>query len=75
LWALQQNDFKKAILEIVNQGGDADTNAAVAGGILGAKLGYSALPKNWVDGLLNKQKLNRLIDQLIALMIKTGQIE
>jgi len=74
-WALQQNDFKKAILEIVNQGGDADTNAAVAGGILGAKLGYSALPKNWVDGLLNKQKLNRLIDQLIALMIKTGQIE
>ncbi len=74
-WALQQSDFKKAILEIVNQGGDADTNGAVAGGLLGAKLGFSGLPQDWVDGLLNKAKLNQLIDQLIALMIKTGQMD
>jgi len=74
-WALHQNNFKTAILEIVNQGGDADTNAAVAGSILGAKLGYKALPKEWIDGLQNKVKLNHLIDKLLALMIKTGQIE
>jgi ADP-ribosylglycohydrolase len=74
-WALQQNDFKKAILEIVNQGGDADTNGAVAGGILGAKLGFSGLPRDWIDGLLNKDKLNRLFDKLIQIMIKSNQIE
>jgi len=73
-WALQQDDFKRAILEIVNEGGDADTNGAVAGGLLGAKLGFSALPKDWIEGLLNKEKLNALIDRLIALMIKTKQI-
>lgn len=73
-WALQQNDFREAILEIVNQGGDADTNGAVAGGILGAKFGFSGLPKDWVEGLANKEKLDSLFDELVALMIKTGQI-
>jgi len=74
-WALQQNDFKKAILEIINQGGDSDTNGAVAGGLLGAKLGFSGLPQDWIDGLVNKEKLNCLIDKLITLMIKTKQID
>ncbi|MCP4176394.1 MAG: ADP-ribosylglycohydrolase family protein, partial [bacterium] len=73
-WALKHIDFKEAILKIVNQGGDADTNAAVAGAMLGAKLGYSNLPKDWIDGLLNKHKLNGKINQLIDIMKEEGQI-
>lgn len=34
-------------LAVVNVGGDADTNAAVACAILGAKYGYQAIPKKY----------------------------
>lgn len=74
-WALQQDDFKRTIVQIVNQGGDADTNGAVAGGILGAKVGFAGLPQDWIDGLINKEKLDRLVDQLIRQMVKTEQID
>jgi hypothetical protein len=39
-------DFMKTMQFIVNYGRDNDTVAAVAGMILGAKLGYSGLPQN-----------------------------
>ena len=37
------------------QAGDADTNGAVAGALLGCKIGYSNLPSSWKDGLLQQQ--------------------
>lgn len=73
-WALQQADYKRAMVAIINQGGDADTNGAVAGGIMGAKFGYSGLPKDWVEGLQNKNKLDALIEQLILKMKETNQL-
>ncbi|XP_062506783.1 ADP-ribosylarginine hydrolase Tri1-like [Corticium candelabrum] len=36
--------FEKAISELVMQAGDADSNCAVCGALLGCKLGYNALP-------------------------------
>ena len=39
------------ILEIVLSEGDADTNAAVAGAILGAKFGIDQIPEEWKSGL------------------------
>ncbi len=45
------NLFEKLITSLVMEGGDADTNACVAGALLGAYLGYTALPPPWRDGL------------------------
>ncbi len=73
-WALRQDDFQSAILEIVHQGGDADTNAAVAGALLGTKLGYRKLPTAWIDGLENKYKLNARINRLIKLMKRSPEM-
>lgn len=53
--------FKKVILDIVNQCGDTDTNAAVAGQIYGAYYGYSALPVEWLNKLINKPWLDKKI--------------
>ena len=39
---------------MVHAGGDADTNAAVACAILGAKYGYSSIPQEYVEGLIYK---------------------
>lgn len=40
----------KDILHVLNrQGGDSDTNLAVCGAILGARIGYSNLPQDWIQ--------------------------
>ncbi|KAK7013314.1 hypothetical protein R3P38DRAFT_3581120 [Favolaschia claudopus] len=36
---------------LVMYGGDADTNGAVAGALVGALCGYDDLPKEWRDGM------------------------
>jgi ADP-ribosylglycohydrolase len=54
-------DFKKLMLEIINEGGDADTNAAVAGSVLGCYLGYANLPKDWLSCLIHKKWLDEKI--------------
>ena len=56
--ALRQFDsFEEGIIAIVNKGGDADTNAAVAGALLGAKYGFEGLPARWVEGLIGLDRV------------------
>lgn len=45
------------------QAGDADTNGAVAGALLGCKLGASTLPDSWRDGLKHKDWLDGHINK------------
>lgn len=39
------NDFEKAMIASVNHGGDSDSTGAVTGNILGAAIGYEAIPE------------------------------
>lgn len=67
LWAYWHcSSFEEGLLTVVNAGGDADTNAAVACAILGAKYGYSSIPREYVEGLIHLEQLNKVIDQLIS---------
>ena len=43
--------FEELITDLIMCGGDADTNACFAGALLGAFLGYRALPGHWKHGL------------------------
>ncbi|KAL3868580.1 hypothetical protein ACJMK2_041381 [Sinanodonta woodiana] len=73
-WALKQNDFRQALQEIVMSGGDADTNAAVAGALLGCKLGSRKhFPETWLD-LKNRKWLDEQIDKYLT-VLKKRQIE
>jgi ADP-ribosylglycohydrolase len=58
--------FKKFVVRIAEECGDADTNAAVAGATLGAYLGYSQLPTDWIKALPNREWLNEHIMQFIT---------
>ncbi len=49
-WSCQKS-FEEAILGAVNHGGDADTIAAITGSLAGAKFGYSAIPRRWINRL------------------------
>lgn len=71
LWAYWNcNSFEDGLLAVVNAGGDADTNAAVACALLGAKYGYSSIPSEYVDGLLYKDDLQNVVEKLAAICIK-----
>lgn len=67
-WALKQDNFRKAVTKIMMQGGDADSNACVAGALLGCKLGLSALPDTWVTKLRYKSWLDKEIQRYFSMM-------
>jgi ADP-ribosyl-[dinitrogen reductase] hydrolase len=53
---------------VVSLGGDTDTNAAVAGALLGAAWGASALPTQWLDHLADREALESEARGLAALV-------
>jgi ADP-ribosylglycohydrolase len=58
-------DFKKIMIDIANQGGDVDTNCAVAGQVLGSYMGYDKLPVDWLGQLKHKKWLDEKISKLL----------
>ncbi|KFA65926.1 hypothetical protein S40285_02403 [Stachybotrys chlorohalonatus IBT 40285] len=53
----QTTMFEPLITNLIMLGGDADTNACFAGALLGAYLGYKALPAHWRNGLVHGEWL------------------
>ncbi len=50
-WLSHSKDFQQAITTIIQCGGDADTTAAIVGGIVGAGVGEAGIPREWIDGI------------------------
>ena len=50
-WSFNALNFRDAIIGPVNHGGDADTIAALTGGIAGAYFGEDHIPRKWIDAL------------------------
>ncbi len=60
-------DFEDALVASVAAGGDTDTNAAVAGAVLGARYGASAIPQRWLDCIPQRERIERLADDLLVM--------
>ena len=58
--------FKRALIAAVNHSGDSDSTGAITGNILGAYLGLSRLPADWVEKVELKAFLLQLADDLLA---------
>lgn len=61
--------FEECIISVVNNGQDADTTGALAGGLAGAYYGLAGIPPRWLDVLdsdVNKE-LRTLAEQLTVL--------
>ena len=50
---LHAPDYRSGLLDAVNRGGDADTNGAIVGGLLGARYGEESIPAEWKATVLN----------------------
>lgn len=71
LWAyFHAVNFEDGLLKIIHEGGDADTNASVAGSVLGVKFGYDSIPPKYIDGLIHKDKLEDKFNKYITLLYK-----
>jgi ADP-ribosylglycohydrolase len=58
------NDFEKALLASVNHSGDSDSTGTVTGNIMGAHLGYDAIPQKYTKYLELHDIIIELADDL-----------
>ncbi len=60
--------FEECLVEVVNQGGDADTTGAIAGALAGAHHGLAALPARWLRRLDRRARgaIDALLEPLLA---------
>ena len=76
LWALFSTDtFEEGALRVVNLGDDADTVGAVYGGIAGAYYGVEAIPRQWLNGLLAKKKVDGVVQGLVELLAGSHSVK
>jgi ADP-ribosyl-[dinitrogen reductase] hydrolase len=67
LWAAwHEPSLEAALVWLANAGGDTDTNAAVAGGLLGARDGEAAVPERWVRQVARWEYLGELGVRLVG---------
>jgi ADP-ribosyl-[dinitrogen reductase] hydrolase len=58
--------LEEALISLAQAGGDTDTNAAVAGALLGARYGETALPPRWMEQLVGAQGIAKLAEELVG---------
>lgn len=63
-WMRHPNDLRNGVLAVVRCGGDTDTVAAIAGGIIGAGVGRAGIPQDWLDGLMEWPHTVRWMESL-----------
>lgn len=67
LWCYwHTKSFEEGLLAIVNEGGDSDTNGAIACAILGAKFGYDSIPAYYIENLHNKEEYRGKVNDSLA---------
>ncbi len=62
--AVQTMSFTESLDPILAAGGDVDSNACIAGALLGAYLGIHNIPPDLIHGLTGKDRLVLLADQI-----------
>jgi ADP-ribosyl-[dinitrogen reductase] hydrolase len=66
IWAVDTtSSFADALLKAVNLGDDADSVGAVAGQLAGARYGLSAIPRNWLDVLVQRERIEMIGRKLL----------
>lgn len=72
LYALKHaTSFAHGIEIAIRVGGDTDTYAAIAGGLLGAHYGYEAIPANWRQTILGHDIMVDLATQMYNRFVPT----
>lgn len=65
--ALKAKTFEQAVIMAVNHDGDSDSTGAITGNIMGALLGFEAIPATWFDQLELREVLLELAEDMYAM--------
>ena len=60
MFSRHPDDLRAAVLEGANTPGDSDSIATIAGALLGAHLGFDAIPSDWVTDVERSDELLQL---------------
>lgn len=69
-WFFRGSSFEECLVGTVNQGGDADTTAAICGMLAGAYYGLDSIPQRWLKKM--DRPLIREIDELSVRIIRSS---
>ncbi|CAE7523891.1 unnamed protein product [Symbiodinium pilosum] len=85
IWALKQDGsrprgpggllFRNVLNELILAGGDADTNGAVAGALLGCRLGFSQLPSEWIAGMPYSSWLEAYVQKVLFMIRQRPSVQ
>jgi ADP-ribosyl-[dinitrogen reductase] hydrolase len=64
---VQPGSFEDILIRAVNLGGDADSTAATAGGLLGARDGINAIPERWLAQLEYRPRFTDAVHPILDL--------
>jgi ADP-ribosyl-[dinitrogen reductase] hydrolase len=70
--AVHRPSLEEALIFLAEAGGDTDTNAAVAGALLGARDGEASIPPRWLDQLGAARGVAVLAERLIEAANRTS---
>ncbi|HET8525956.1 MAG TPA: ADP-ribosylglycohydrolase family protein, partial [Actinomycetota bacterium] len=70
---VRPGDVETELRRVVALGGDTDTNAAVAGALLGARDGVGGLPSGWLDRLRDADAIRAEAETLVPLALIRGR--
>ena len=63
--AMHRPSLEDALIFLVEAGGDTDTNASLAGALLGARDGEAGIPPRWLDQLGTAKGVSQLAERLV----------
>ncbi len=67
-WVMHTQILEDCIVGCVNMAGEADTNAAVAGGAAGAYYGYASIPERWLSALHERDRIQKAAKEVFQLL-------
>lgn len=74
LWAVDSAaNFREAVLRAANLGDDADTTAAIAGQLAGARWGVQAIPSEWREVLVANRRISTIAGLLHDQADRSGE--
>lgn len=71
-WLRHPGNFRDALEEVIELGGDTDSTGAIVGGITGATVGAAGIPADWLSGLLEWPRSVAWMRRLAARLADTA---
>lgn len=65
-WLRHPGNFRKAMVNTLECGGDTDTVGAILGALIGATVGRQGIPRDWLDSICDWPRSVSFIEQVAA---------